>query len=106
MSFKVQIMSAPHLDMRTAIAGGISGLWYRFDRACWALPRRKTRTSPLERSDDTSSVVTKWQTAANDATGTIAGVEKQTSIFHWENVTYSVEIKGEECGLTRTGDTL
>ncbi|KAJ5858866.1 hypothetical protein N7534_004143 [Penicillium rubens] len=46
--------------------------------------------------EQSSSAVVQNEKPANDATGTIAGVEKQTSIFHWENVTYSVEIKGEE----------
>lgn len=33
--------------------------------------------------------------APSQGSGTISGVEKQSSIFHWEDVTYDIKIKGE-----------
>jgi ABC-type multidrug transport system permease subunit len=39
--------------------------------------------------------VVRNEKSPNEAPETIAGVEKQTSIFHWEDVTYDVKIKGE-----------
>ncbi|RAH41075.1 putative ABC multidrug transporter [Aspergillus brunneoviolaceus CBS 621.78] len=33
--------------------------------------------------------------ARSQGSGTISGVEKQSSIFHWEDVTYDIKIKGE-----------
>lgn len=41
------------------------------------------------------SSVVQSKNLADDEPEIITGVEKQTSIFHWENVTYDINIKGE-----------
>ncbi|KAL2815261.1 ABC multidrug transporter [Aspergillus cavernicola] len=39
--------------------------------------------------------VVQSEKAVDQGPGTVAGVEKQSSIFHWEDVTYDIKIKGE-----------
>ncbi|KAI9375051.1 ABC multidrug transporter [Aspergillus egyptiacus] len=61
--------------------------------------RSKLQKSRAKRYQSDEEQVTgplvQGEKAPNQGPETISGVEKQTSIFHWEDVTYDIKIKGE-----------
>jgi hypothetical protein len=62
---------------------------------------RRGRTLSMRRKKDNQdeeklpSTMAQNNFQVTDEPDTISGVEKQDSIFHWQNVTYDIKIKGE-----------
>lgn len=56
---------------------------------------QKARTKRHQSDEEQVASSVQNEKSAGVEAGTVAGVEKQSSIFHWEDVTYDIKIKGE-----------
>ncbi|RAL06950.1 putative ABC multidrug transporter [Aspergillus homomorphus CBS 101889] len=65
-------------------------LVFRRNKVHKALARRNANDE-----EQAAGRVVQSEKASSQGSETIAGVEKQSSIFHWEDVTYDIKIKGE-----------